>query len=258
MRALATEIFHVFLSLPVWVFVALAALAARAWRRPGSHLHRWRYALAAMAAVFYLSAIPAVANLLQARLEHWHPVPQVLASDRRDDNLIIVLTAGWLRATESGYEQKIGAAGWERTIAAVELWRLVGGRLLFTGAPSPDGKDSAAAAMARRAAEMGVPKDALMVEPASVNTHENLLFAKRLVGSPTGRVWLVTSAFHMPRSVLAAKAVGFTVVPYPCDFAAHERGTWTQMVPNNSTHAALEYVFHELAGILAYRIRGWG
>jgi uncharacterized SAM-binding protein YcdF (DUF218 family) len=259
MRATVTEIFHVLLSFPLWVFLALVALTVHAWRARASRLHRWRRTLAFAAAAFYLVTMPVLPATLETWLEQRHPVPRILESDRRPDNVIVVLTAGWLRRTPTGYEQKLGEGGWERTAAAVRLWRRIGGRLLFSGAPTPDGPDSAAAAMARLAGEMGVPPQALLVEPSSLNTRENLLFSKRLLGSGHGRVWLVTSALHMPRSVMAAEGLGLAVTPYPCDFRADESvRSWTQFVPNNSARPALERALHEIAGMAVYRLRGWG
>lgn len=258
MRAALTELFHQMLQLPFWVFVALVVAAARAFRAPpASPPHRRRLAWAAAAVAFYLLSIPLTHVTLERWLEHRHAPPVVSESDRSEDNVVLVLTAGWLRTTESGYDQKLGEAGWERTAAAVALWRRVGGRILFTGAPKPDGTDSAAATMARLAAGMGVPAERLLVEPRALNTHENLLFSRRMLGDKPGRIWLVTSALHMPRSVLAARAVGLEVVPFPCDWRADEVFDWTMLVPGSMSQPAFEHAVHELAGMAAYKLRGW-
>lgn len=252
-----TEVLHSLLSFPMWVFFALLAATVAAWRSSRPSRRRWRVPLLAVAVTFYLLSMPAVPGALELWLESRYPVPVVTENDRSPDNVVIVLTAGWLRSTQTGFEQKLGEAGWERTIAAVALWRKVGGRILFTGAPTPDGRDSAAASMARLAHALGVPSEALLVEPASLNTHENLLFAKRLLGPGPQRLWLLTSAFHLPRAVAAAKAVGLDVKPYPCDFRADERWDWDIALPGNSSRAALERSLHEIGGMAIYRLRGW-
>jgi uncharacterized SAM-binding protein YcdF (DUF218 family) len=205
----------------------------------------------------YAVSVPAIPVAITAWIEHRYPVLDIAAGERSPDNVIIVLTSGWLRSTPSGFEQKIGEAGWERTVAAVALWRKTGGRLLFTGAPAPDGRDSAAAAMARWARALGVPEDALLAEPASLNTRENLLYSKKLLGEGRHTLWLVTSAIHMPRSVAAARALGLEVTPYPCDFRADQRLTWQTLIPANDALPMLERALHELIGMAAYRLRGW-
>ena len=54
---------------------------------------------------------------------------------------------------------------------------------------------------------------------ASRNTYENAVFSKALVAPKPGEHWmLVTSAYHMPRSVGLFRKVGFAVEPYPVDW----------------------------------------
>jgi len=258
MRALSTDIAHVFLSLPLYLLLVLSFIGVAAWRADkGSRLHRWRYVLAGLAMLVYAVSVPAIPVAITAWIEHRYPVPDSAARQRRPDNVIVVLSAGWLRSTPAGFEQKIGEAGWERTVVAVDLWRQIGGRLLFSGAPAPDGHDSAAAAMARLAHALGVPDDALLVEPASLNTRENLQYSKKLLGEGRHTLWLLTSAIHMPRSVAAARMVGLEVIPYPCDFRADQRLTWQTLMPANDALPMLERALHELIGMAAYRLRGW-
>ena len=66
---------------------------------------------------------------------------------------------------------------------------------------------------------LGVAKSRLIMERASRNTVENAQFSKALVAPKDGERWLlVTSAFHMPRSVGLFRKAGFAVEPYPVDW----------------------------------------
>src|SRR5262249_5237039 len=66
---------------------------------------------------------------------------------------------------------------------------------------------------------LGVDKTRLTVDRASRNTWENALFSKELAEAKPGERWLlVTSAFHMPRSIGLFRKVGFAVEPYPVDW----------------------------------------
>ena len=57
------------------------------------------------------------------------------------------------------------------------------------------------------------------MERRSRNTLENAEFSKALVAPKDGERWLlVTSAFHMPRSVGLFRKAGFAVEPYPVDW----------------------------------------
>jgi uncharacterized SAM-binding protein YcdF (DUF218 family) len=66
---------------------------------------------------------------------------------------------------------------------------------------------------------LGVDKGRLIMDRASRNTYENALFSKQLAAPKPGERWLlVTSAYHMPRSVGLFRKAGFAVEPYPVDW----------------------------------------
>ena len=66
---------------------------------------------------------------------------------------------------------------------------------------------------------LGIAKSRLMMERRSRNTQENAEFSKALAAPKPGERWLlVTSAFHMPRSVGLFRKAGFAVEPYPVDW----------------------------------------
>ena len=65
---------------------------------------------------------------------------------------------------------------------------------------------------------LGISKSRLIMERHSRNTVENAEFSKALVAPKQGERWLlVTSAFHMPRSVGLFRKAVFVVEPYPVD-----------------------------------------
>ncbi len=58
-----------------------------------------------------------------------------------------------------------------------------------------------------------------MLERRSRNTWENAEFSKAIAAPKNGERWLlVTSAYHMPRSVGIFRKVGFAIEPYPADW----------------------------------------
>ncbi len=65
---------------------------------------------------------------------------------------------------------------------------------------------------------MGIAPDRLILEERSRNTDENAERTAELLGSQGGTVVLVTSAFHMPRSVGLFRSAGIEVVPWPVDY----------------------------------------
>ena len=105
---------------------------------------------------------------------------------------------------------------------------------------------------------LGVDKSRLIMERASRNTHENAEFSKALVKPKEGERWvLVTSAFHMPRSVGLFRKAGFAVEPYPVDWRVGGRDDL--MAFSNIAVEGLgrtDLAVREWIGLVAYRLTG--
>ena len=68
-------------------------------------------------------------------------------------------------------------------------------------------------------ASLGIPADRITIEEESRDTAENAVLTKALANPKPGERWLlVTSAYHMPRSIGAFRRVGFAVEAYPVDY----------------------------------------
>jgi uncharacterized SAM-binding protein YcdF (DUF218 family) len=72
---------------------------------------------------------------------------------------------------------------------------------------------------------LGVDKARLTMERRSRNTQENAEFSKALATPTSSERWLlVTSAYHMPRSIGLFRKAGFAVEAYPVDWRLGGRG----------------------------------
>jgi uncharacterized SAM-binding protein YcdF (DUF218 family) len=66
---------------------------------------------------------------------------------------------------------------------------------------------------------LGISSERLIMERRSRNTQENAEFSKAIAAPKAGERWLlVTSAYHMPRSVGLFRKTGFAVEAYPVDW----------------------------------------
>jgi len=67
--------------------------------------------------------------------------------------------------------------------------------------------------------QLGLEPTRVIYERRSLNTFQNAVYAKELADPKPGERWLViTSAFHMPRTMGVFRTAGFAVVPYPVDY----------------------------------------
>jgi uncharacterized SAM-binding protein YcdF (DUF218 family) len=105
---------------------------------------------------------------------------------------------------------------------------------------------------------LGIAKNRLTVERRSRNTQENAEFSKALVAPKPGERWLlVTSAYHMPRSVGVFRKAGFAVQPYPADWHTGGPGHLLTFSPFASEGLdRADTALREWIGLAAYRISG--
>lgn len=107
--------------------------------------------------------------------------------------------------------------------------------------------------------DLGFKGKQFIYEDQSRNTYENVIFTMDLVKPKDDENWvLVTSAFHMPRSIGVAQKSGWTnIIPYPVDY---RQGKKTGLIPQNFQFLyninKLQIAMHEYIGILAYTASG--
>jgi uncharacterized SAM-binding protein YcdF (DUF218 family) len=149
----------------------------------------------------------------------------------------------------------------ERIIAMLELARrFPNARIVFSGGSGNLIENSVPEApIAGRLLErFGIARERVVLESGSRTTDENAVLVRQLVAPKPGERWLlVTSAFHMPRSVGAFRRAGFEVEAYPVDWRT--RGWVDAVMPFDKLSAGLartDLAVHEWIGLIAYRLTG--
>jgi uncharacterized SAM-binding protein YcdF (DUF218 family) len=104
----------------------------------------------------------------------------------------------------------------------------------------------------------GIYPERVILEERSRSTHENAVYAKELIRPAPDATWiLITSAYHMPRSIASFDAVGWPVIPYPVDYRIDPRtglGANFNLLDGLSTATLAG---KEWAGLVGYRLLGW-
>ena len=174
---------------------------------------------------------------------------------------IIVLGGGFegaINLARGGYE--LNSGGDRFVEAAVLARRYPQAKIVVTGGTGAlllEGEGDAETAP-RLLSPLGGARDRLILENRSRNTDENARFTKEMVQPKPGETWLlVTSAFHMPRSVALFRKADFPVVPWSTDYRTSGRDGFGFFRDNandalqNTTIAIREWI-----GLLAYRLSG--
>lgn len=198
-------------------------------------------------------------NLLLYPLEQRFPKWEAGAGAPPDG--IIVLGASIEADLSAAHGTPVVRSAPDRIIAAAALaHRYPNARIVFTGGSanliSNDAREADFAGAVFES--LGIAKSRLIMERASRNTLENAQFSKALVAPKDGECWLlVTSAFHMPRSVGLFRKAGFAIQPYPVDWRVGGAGDLWMF--SNSVLDGLgrtDTAVREWMGLIAYRVTG--
>jgi uncharacterized SAM-binding protein YcdF (DUF218 family) len=149
----------------------------------------------------------------------------------------------------------------DRLIAAAMLaHRYPNARIIFSGGSanliSNDAREADYAGAIFEG--LGISKARITMERRSRNTQENAEFSKAIAAPKNGERWLlVTSAFHMPRSVGLFRKAGFAVEPYPVDWRVGGRSDLL-MFSNLGIDGLgrTDVAVREWIGLFAYRVMG--
>ncbi len=109
---------------------------------------------------------------------------------------------------------------------------------------------------------MGVPDSVILLENQTRNTHESAVEVKTIVdslGYAPGDCLLITSAFHMRRSIACYRKAGLPVDTFSTDFYAHS-GTYYPdafLIPKVEALVIWHKLVREWVGMTAYWVAGY-
>jgi uncharacterized SAM-binding protein YcdF (DUF218 family) len=235
-----------------FLFVLLAVI---------SGLIRWRgisllsSVLAGM--ILFVTLYTTVGNYMLQGLEDRFPKPQ----DPQSLECMIVLGGAFeneVNTTRHGIEFN---AGGDRFIEALRLaQKYPQARILISGG---DGSMSGvyegdAATSARFFPLFGVARERMVEETTSRTTFENAVNTKELLASKgLSNCLLITSGYHMPRSVGIFRKLGIDVVPWPTDYRTDGReGLGLDFTQPGRNSQNLATAVREWFGLVGYYFAG--
>jgi uncharacterized SAM-binding protein YcdF (DUF218 family) len=106
---------------------------------------------------------------------------------------------------------------------------------------------------------LGFPEEKILAERNSRNTRENAVQSLKIIREKKFKsVILVTSAFHMPRSVRCFQKVGLDVIPFPVDFKGADYSTFPEsFFPSAQGIGDFATAAREVVGLVAYKLSGY-
>lgn len=250
---IASKVLRPFLSPSTWLLIIpLIAWLCSRWRLVKLSRSLWAVELLLLFAIGFYP----VGQWLARPLEHFSQLPS--ATTEAPDG-IIVLGGAWLTDQTDYWQQWELNQAAERELAFVVLARKYPqAKLVFTGGSGKlFSQDVSEASIARRLyQDLGIDIDRIVFEGNSRNTYENGVFSQQLLSPQVDENWwLITSAYHMPRSLGVFCQLGWTVTPYPVDHFV-QRFSWIPKWALADHLWELERITQEWAGLFVYRLTG--
>ena len=132
-------------------------------------------------------------------------------------------------------------------------------RLLFTGGSGNmlEQKDKEADIAKKLFKQLGFDTTRIIFEKESRNTYENAIYSKKIIQPAKNENWiLITTGWHMPRSVGIYCKAEWPVIPYPVDHQTNKDNLFRISFNLSNNLRMLKIAIKEWLGLFAYYLSG--
>jgi uncharacterized SAM-binding protein YcdF (DUF218 family) len=219
--------------------------------------------LVALAGVLlFLFANHAVSDLLLSPLEGRYPPLFVRPgapppAELKDVKFVVVLAAGSKDDASHPVEVQLDDTTVARLVEGVRVSKALGGsKLVLSGGPVPGGALTLAQAMAQLAQELGVDRQAMILETQSDDTESEARRVAPIVGQQP--FILVTEASHLPRAVGLFRKQGAHPLPDPMGYYSSPYAPLQlpELIPDAEALRGSQRAIYEYLGLAWAKLRG--
>lgn len=200
-----------------------------------------------------ISSSPLAGQMMLSPLEKLAGPPADVKELKANNARYIVILGGGPESGAHPDQVVAGNSTIKRFLEGLRLYKgIPGSKMIFSGG-SPGGI-GCAEAMARLARSMGVPESSFIMETDSWDTGDQAELLKPVLGF--NKFALVTSAYHIPRSMAEFRAEGLDPIPAPADFLAWRKSiNYSGFLPRCKGLDFTERAIHEYAGLALVKIK---
>jgi uncharacterized SAM-binding protein YcdF (DUF218 family) len=214
--------------------------------------------LLGLVGAWWLVELTALPGRLLAALEQSYLDPTQTAPETAD---AIIVLGGWGKASTNEFAGLDFGPAADRVLMGIDMARRgMAPVLVVGGAAAARGESPPEPELIRLWVEEWALLELPVLElpPCRTTRDEAVRVIELAKERGWGRVFLVTSGWHMKRAEATFRAVGLDVVPVGCDFV----GTASlrkspKLVPQVHTLSLFQLWLHEVVGYQYYRLRGW-
>ena len=201
-----------------------------------------------------LASLPIVPNTIIHLLEDIPALNQAELSQPQAQAIVVLGGGRYADAPEYAGDT-VSTGSLERIRYGAYLHQQTGLPILVTGG-NPYGRKISEAELMQTTLENEFKVKVRWAEKASKNTWENASFSFRLLQQENiKKIYLVTHAWHMPRSQQVFEQAGFEVIPAPTAYTTAAAPILLRLLPSAGGLERSRLVGHELLGMLWYKLR---
>ena len=198
-------------------------------------------------AFLFLFSYPPFSNFLVQNLENQYSKYDY----KQEIQYIHVLGSGHNTDKTQPISSHVGDAGTKRVLEGVIIHKqTLNSKIIFTGYAG-DTNTTNAVMNSKLAFALGVSQKSIIINGAPTDTREEAEFMKTIVGSEP--FVLVTSATHMPRSMMLFKSLGLNPIAAPTNFYKQNFRGYLR-APGSMSFYISTLALHEYIGILWAKI----
>ena len=250
-----TKVFFIFskiLSFAVdpffWIIILLllALFAKKKYRRP-------QYLVSALILTFVFSSSP----IYKITFDYWK-IKQDITYQKFDAGILL----GGMISLSSSDENILFNEYNDRLLNTLELFHKgIIKKIIITGASGSLSSDLKEADIIKSfLIRIGVPREKIIVENQSKNTHENAIYTEltcKELEMDKYSFLLITSDYHMRRSLSCFKKTGLNITPFVKESDEFHFDLEYLIVPQTNVLFKWKVLFHEIVGYFMYKLMGY-
>ena len=250
-------IFSVFSTLISNLFIWIWLLAAIfVWWATRANRKARRRGITLLLLLWFIGTRPAADAVLWP-LESRYEVPDVSDLRKQGVKQVVVLTGGGYPIQGVMLSSSFPHGSMHRFLGGVELSSHLGEDCLivFSGSAGRQRGDLTVALTMQELTHLISPGRQVLAEARSESTADHPNNVRPLLRE--GTFVLVTSAYHMPRSVRSFKKAGLDPIPFPVDYLATNGYRWLDVFPSFEDFWKISVALREYQALVLYSVKGW-
>ena len=231
-----------------WIIILLllALLAKKKYRRP-------RYLVLALILTFVFSSSP----IYKITFDYWK-IKQDITYQKFDAGILL---GGMISLSSTDDNIQFNKYN-DRLLNTIELFHKgVIKNIIISGASGSLSSEMKEADILKSfLIRIGVPREKIIVENQSKNTHENAIYTEltcKELEMDKFSFLLITSDYHMRRSLSCFKKTGLNITPFVKESDEFHFDLEYLIVPQTNVLFKWKVLFHEIVGYFVYKLMGY-